>query len=407
MKTKPELLAPAGDLDKLRTAIAYGADAVYLGGQAFSLRAGAGNFGEAELVEGLFHAHSAGVRVYVAVNIFARNQDFHQLADYIHWLDALGIDAVIVSDPGVFALVRKVAPKLEVHISTQANTTNAQSAKFWYDLGASRVVLARELSLAEIAEIHDNTRIGLEAFVHGAMCMAWSGRCLISSFLAGRSANRGDCAQPCRWQYHLVEERRPGEFLPLEEDERGTYILNSRDLAMLPYLGELAQSGISSFKIEGRMKSIHYLATVLNAYRVNLDAWWEERENYRAQEAWIQELARASHRPWSTGFYFGNPGEGGQHTQSSRYHRPAAFVAVVEDCQGGWLYLEQRGNFGRGETLEIVVPGQLPLTLTVDELYDQAGTPLERAPHAQQKLKIPWQGRDLPKFTVLRRFGNE
>lgn len=404
MKTKPELLAPAGDLEKLRTAIVYGADAVYLGGQAFSLRARAGNFGEAELVEGLFHAHSAGVRVYVAVNIFARNQDFHQLADYIHWLDALGIDAVIISDPGVFNLVRKVAPKLEVHISTQANTTNAQTANFWQDLGASRVVLARELSLKEIAEIHGSTSIGLEAFIHGAMCMAWSGRCLISSYLAGRSANRGDCAQPCRWKYHLVEERRPGELMPLEEDEWGSYFFNSRDLAMLPHLGELAQAGISSFKIEGRMKSIHYLATVLNAYRVNLDAWWEEREDYRTKDAWIQELARASHRPWSTGFYYG---DGSQDTESSRYHRPASFVAVVDDCQGGWLHLEQRGNFGLGETLEIVVPGQLPLTLKVNELFDQEGQPLERAPHAQQKLKIPWQGKRLPKFTVLRRVDNE
>lgn len=403
MKTKPELLAPAGDLEKLRTAIVYGADAVYLGGQAFSLRAGAGNFGEAELVEGVYLAHSAGVRVYVAVNIFARNQDFDQLADYIHWLDALGVDAVIVSDPGVFALTRKVAPKLEVHISTQANTTNAYTARFWQDLGASRVVLARELSLAEIAEIHANCSIGLEAFVHGAMCMAWSGRCLISSYLAGRSANRGDCAQPCRWQYHLVEERRPGEYMPLEEDERGTYFFNSRDLAMLPHLGELAQAGISSFKIEGRMKSVHYLATVLNAYRVNLDAWWEEREEYRLQEAWIQELARASHRPWSTGFYFGSAGERGQYTESSRYHRPASFVAVVTGWEDGWLHLEQRGNFGRGETLEIVIPGQLPRSLKVEELFDHDGNPLERAPHAQQKLKLPWQGGSLPEYTVLRR----
>lgn len=403
MKTKPELLAPAGDLEKLKTAIVYGADAVYLGGQAFSLRAGAGNFGEAELVEGLYYAHSARVRVYVAVNIYAQNEDLQHLKDYIHWLDAAGVDAVIVSDPGVFNIVRQVAPQLEVHISTQSNTTNFATANFWQELGASRVVLARELPLAAIAEIHAKSSIGLEAFVHGAMCMAWSGRCLISSYLTGRSANRGDCAQPCRWKYHLVEERRPGEFMPLEEDERGTYFFNSRDLATLPHLGELAQAGINSFKIEGRMKSIHYLATVLNAYRVNLDAWWEQREEYRTQEAWIQELARASHRPWSTGFYFGDPGKDGQHTETSRYHRPASFVAMVDDCRDGWLHLEQRGNFGRGETLEIVAPGQLPLIHKVKELYDHEGKPLERAPHAQQKLKIPWQGTNLPKFTVLRR----
>lgn len=403
MKTKPELLAPAGDLEKLRTAIVYGADAVYLGGEAFSLRAGAGNFGEAELVEGLYYAHSAGVRVYVAVNIFARNDDFKELADYIHWLDAVGVDAVIVSDPGVFSIVRKVAPKLEIHISTQANTTNSNTAKFWQDLGAARVVLARELSLSEIAEIHENSSIGLEAFVHGAMCMAWSGRCLISSYFTGRSANRGDCAQPCRWKYHLVEERRPGEFMPIEEDAKGTYFFNSRDMSMLPHLGKLAQAGVSSFKIEGRMKSIHYLATVLNAYRVNLDAWWEQREQYQTEEAWIHELARASHRPWSTGFYFGDLGPDAQYTETSQYHRPASFVAVVDHCQEGWLYLEQRGNFGVGETLEIVVPGQLPIELQATELYDHEGQPLERAPHAQQKLKVPWQGKDLPKFTVLRR----
>lgn len=403
MKTKPELLAPAGDLEKLRTAIVYGADAVYLGGQALSLRAGAGNFGKAELVEGLYYAHSAGVRVYVAVNIFARNQDFKLVKEYLTWLQAAGVDGVIVSDPGVFSIVRQTAPKLEVHISTQSNTTNYATANFWLNLGAGRVVLARELSLKEISEIHRHSDIGLEAFVHGAMCMAWSGRCLISSYFTGRSANRGDCTQPCRWKYHLMEEQRPGEYLPVEEDERGTYFFNSRDMCMLPHLGELAQAGISSFKIEGRMKSVHYLATVLNAYRANLDKWWEQRDDYQLEDSWIEELARASHRPWSTGFYFGNPGAEGQHIETSSYHRPATFVAVVKDCRDGWLYLEQRGNFCRGETLEVIVPGQLPLKLTVEELYDYEGNAVERAPHAQQQLKMPWQGPDLPQFTVLRR----
>lgn len=402
MKTKPELLAPAGDLEKLRTAIVYGADAVYLGGQAFSLRAGAGNFGEAELVEGLYYAHSAGVRVYAAVNIFARNTDFQELQEYVHWLEAAGIDAIIVSDPGVFSLVRKAAPNLEIHISTQANTTNFASARFWKELGASRVVLARELALTEIAEMHQDSGIALEAFVHGAMCMAWSGRCLISSYMTGRSANRGDCAQPCRWKYHLVEERRPGDFMPLEEDARGTYFFNSRDLMMLEHLGELAQAGISSFKIEGRMKSVHYLATVLNAYRVNLDTWWEHRE-HRPDPSWLEELAKASHRPWSTGFYFGDPGEAAQYTESSKYFRSAAFVAVVTECADGRLHLEQRGNFGRGETLEIVPPGRLPLQFTVEQLFDAEGNPVERAPHAQQKLWVPWTGQKLPKFTVVRR----
>lgn len=400
---KPELLAPAGDLEKLRTAIVYGADAVYLGGQAFSLRAGAGNFGEAELVEGLYYAHSAGVRVYVAVNIFARNEDFLQLEEYIRWLAAAGIDAIIVSDPGVFSIARRVAPKLEIHISTQANTTNLGTANFWYDLGAARVVLAREVTLDEISEIKQHSSIELEAFIHGAMCMAWSGRCLISSYLSGRSANRGDCAQPCRWKYHLVEERRPGEYMPVEEDERGTYFFNSRDLNMLPHLAKLTEAGISSFKIEGRMKSVHYLATVLNAYRVNLDAWWNQREQYCLRDQWLEELAKASHRPWSTGFYFGNPGPEGQHTLSSMYLRSATFVAVVTGCEDGWLHLEQRGNFGRGELLEFVMPGQLPICHTVHELYDAQGNPVERAPHAQQALKIPWQNQALPSFSVVRR----
>ena len=403
MNTKPELLAPAGDLEKLKTAIVYGADAVYLGGQAFSLRAGAGNFGEAELVEGIYHAHSAGVRVYVAVNIFARNYDFKELEEYIHWLEAAGVDAIIVSDPGVFSIARKVAPGLEIHISTQANTTNYVTADFWRQQGAARVVLARELSLEEIAEIHQHSKIGLETFVHGAMCMAWSGRCLISSYFTGRSANRGDCAQPCRWKYHVVEEQRPGEYMPVEEDERGTYLFNSRDMFMLPYLGKMAQAGISSFKIEGRMKSVHYLATVLNAYRVNLDAWWEQRDNYQTQEAWIQELARASHRPWSTGFYFGDLGADAQYLETSKYHRPASFVAVVKGSEPGWLHLEQRGNFGRGETLELVIPGQLPVQVTVDQLYDQDNNAIDRAPHAQQLLRLPWQGQPVPQFTVLRR----
>jgi len=403
MKIKPELLAPAGDLEKLRTAIVYGADAVYLGGQAFSLRASAGNFGEAEMVEGLYYAHSAGVRVYVAVNIFARNSDFGELGEYLHWLEAVGVDAIIVSDPGVFSIARKVAPKLEIHISTQSNTTNSTTANFWYDLGATRVVLARELTLKEIEDIHQQSSIGLETFVHGAMCMAWSGRCLISSYFTGRSANRGDCTQPCRWKYHLVEEQRPGDYMPIEEDERGTYFFNSRDLYMLPFMGQLAQAGISSFKIEGRMKSVHYLATVLNAYRSNLDAWWEQQDNYQISEAWIQELARASHRAWSTGFYFGDLGAKAQNIETSNYHRRATFVAVVRKCHDGWLHLEQRGNFGRGETLEIVVPGQLPIQVTVAELYDFDGNPVDRAPHAQQKLKMPWQGQSIPQFTVVRR----
>lgn len=402
MVKKPELLAPAGDLEKLRTAIAYGADAVYLGGQAYSLRTGAGNFTESQLVEGLYYAHSKGVRVYVAVNIFARNQDLWAMGEYVRWLAAAGVDAIIVSDPGVLHLARQIAPQLEVHISTQANTTNWAAAEFWRRQGASRVVLARELSLEEIGNIDAKSSIGLEAFVHGAMCMAWSGRCLISSYLTGRSANRGDCAQPCRWQYHLVEQQRPGQFLPVEEDRRGTYIFNSRDLCMLPHFPDMVAAGISSLKIEGRMKSIHYLATVVNAYRVNIDAWWQQREQFQLDPAWLDELAQASHRPWSTGFYYGNPGAEGQHTASSRYHRPAAFVAVVRGWENNRLWLEQRGHFARGQQLELVVPGGLPRPLTVAELWDQQSNPVEVAPHAQQLLQVACS-EPVPELTVVRR----
>ncbi|MTI94949.1 MAG: U32 family peptidase [Firmicutes bacterium] len=399
---KPELLAPAGDLEKLRTAIVYGADAVYLGGQAFSLRAGAGNFNEAELIEALYHAHANGVRVYVAINIYAKNNDLQPLEEYVRWLEAAGVDAVIVSDVGVFQTVRRVAPGLEVHISTQASTSNTAGVNFWGELGARRVVLARELNLEEIKDIADNTEVELETFIHGAMCMAWSGRCLISSFLTGRSANRGDCAQPCRWKYHLVEAQRPGEYMHVEEDERGTYIFNARDLCMLPYVPQLAAAGIASFKIEGRMKSVHYLATVVNAYRQAIDAWWQQGDNYQLDPAWLEELDLASHRPWSTGFYFGAPGAEGQFTEHSRYLRHAAFVGVVRGWQDGELLVEQRGNFARGQTLDLVLPGSKPVSIKVEAMTNAEGRPLERAPHAQQLVKIPWP-QPVPEFTVLRR----
>ncbi len=402
MPIKPELLAPAGDLEKLRTAIAYGADAVYLGGRDFSLRAGAGNFDEPQLLEGLYHAHSHGVRVYVTLNIFARNSDLEAMGEYAAWLAAAGVDAVIVADPGVFRTVKHYCPQLEIHISTQANCSNKEAAAFWHEAGARRVVLARECSLAETEEIHRHSPVELEAFIHGAMCMAWSGRCLISSHLVGRSANRGDCAQPCRWQYHLVEEQRPGEYMPVEEDSRGTYILNARDLCMLPHIGQLAAAGVTGFKIEGRMKSVHYLATVVNAYRVNIDRWWQDPAGFAVEEDWMEELAAASHRPWSTGFYFGNPGADGQHTEDSQYRRFSDFVAVVRGWQKGRLLLEQRGKFAAGETLELLIPGSLPRPLVVKDIQDSEGASVQEAPHAQQQLWLEWP-EPVPEFTVVRR----
>lgn len=390
---KPELLAPAGDLEKLRTAVTYGADAVCLGGQSFSIRAGAGDFDAAQLIEGLYHAHRKGVRVYVPVNIFARNGDLPTVEEYVRWLAAAGVDAVILSDPGILGLTRRVAPELAVHISAQANTSNWAAADFWQKQGAARVVLPRELSLTEIAGIGEKTAIGLEAFIHGTMCMDWSGRGLLSSCLTGR----GDCAQTC----HLMDEQRPGKCLPVAEDGRGS-IFNSCDLCMLPYLPALAEAGVGSFKIEGMMKSIHYLATVVNAYRANIDAWWEQKEEYRLAPAWLDELAQASHRPWSSGFYFGNPAAEGRPAESTAYQRPAAFVAVVRDWRGGRLWLEQRGHFARGQELEMIIPGSLPLSLQVDELYDRQGEPIERASHTRQLLQVPLS-RPVPLHTVVRR----
>lgn len=337
MKSKPELLAPAGDLEKLRTAIVYGADAVYLRGDAFSLWTGAGNFGEAELVEGLYYAHSAGVRIYVAVDFYASNADLGTLEEYIHWLDALGIDAVIVSAPDIFSLAQKIAPRLDIHF----NAAREAGAAFWQpQAGADRVILPRGLALGEIAAIHRQSRLNLGVLIHGSPVLDW------------------------------------------EDDTQGACFPNPRELSLLPRLGQLAQAGISSFMIAGRMRSVHYLATVLNAYRVNLDAWWQQGDEHRISEAWLQELARGG-------------------------HRSATFVAVVKGSEPGWLYLEQRGLFGRGETLEAVVPGQLPYQFTVNKLYDPDGNLLEQALDHRQELKIPWPGQPLPQFTVLRRVDKE
>lgn len=400
MAGKPELLAPAGDLEKLRTAVLYGADSVYLGGQLFSLRAGAGNFSQGELVEGLYHAHSAGVRVFVAVNIFAKNSDLKDLEEYIRWIESAGVDGIIVSDPGVFQLARTIAPRLDIHISTQANTGNAASVKFWQQLGARRVVLAREMSLEEIAETHAQTTVELETFIHGAMCMAYSGRCLLSSYLSNRSANRGDCSQPCRWKYHLVEEKRPGEYMAIQEDDRGTYIMNSKDLCMLEHFPKLAEAGVKAFKVEGRMKSIHYLATVVNSYRTNIDEWWQNKGSWQLNPAWLDELRQASHRPWSTGFFFG---PASQETERGGYIRPAAFVGAVRGWQDGCLLVEQRGNFALRQRLELVLPGGLPQSFVLESMQDAAtGEAIERAPHAQQLVKIPWP-EPIQEFVVLRR----
>ncbi|MBM7854043.1 putative protease [Desulfohalotomaculum tongense] len=400
---KPELLAPAGDLEKLKSAIIYGADAVYLGGKQFSLRAGAANFGRQELAEGVEFAHRHGANVYVAVNIFAHNQDIETLPGYFSFLEDVGVDGVIVSDPGVLTVLRRTAPDLPVHLSTQANTTNYVSARFWQEQGVKRIVLARELSLEEIKQTAARVDVELEVFVHGAMCMAYSGRCLLSSYLTGRDANRGDCAQPCRWKYHLVEEKRPGQYFPVLEEERGTYFMSSRDLCLIEYIPQLIKAGVKSFKIEGRMKSVHYVSTVVKSYRQAIDRYFADPQNYTLDERWMEEISKVSHRDYTTGFILGPPGREAQSDKPSQYRRDYSFVGIVRryDQGTGMALVEQRNNFAVGDKVEVFQPRGENFTFTVREIYSEEGEPQSSAPHPQQRLKIPMQ--PVERWSMLRK----
>ncbi|KNZ70198.1 peptidase U32 [Thermincola ferriacetica] len=402
MFNKPELLAPAGDLEKLKIAIMYGADAVYIGGHRYGLRAAAGNFTIEDMKTGVEFAHTRGVKVYVTVNIFAHNRDLPGLPAYLKQLRNIGVDALIVSDPGIFAICRDIAPEIPVHLSTQANTTNWASADFWRRQGVERIVLARELSLAEIKEIHDRVDIELEAFVHGAMCISYSGRCLLSNFMTGRSANLGECTQPCRWKYALVEENRPGQYFPIMEDERGSYIFNSQDLCMIRHIPELVTAGIRSFKIEGRMKSIHYVATVLKAYRQAIDTFMENPEQYRFREEWLEEIMKVSHREYTTGFYFGR--QPAAENYSCSYKRTYDFVGLVKEylAEEQTAVVEQRNRFARGDRVEIVGPNMGPMEVEINEMWDEDGQPIEAAPHPQQIVKIKMPVRVEP-FSLIRR----
>ncbi|SFR02940.1 peptidase U32 family protein [Desulfoscipio geothermicus] len=400
---KPEILAPAGSPEKLAYAIAYGADAVYLGGTGFGLRAAAAVFDPEAIARAVEYAHRRGVKVYVTVNIFAHNRDIEALPRYINQLAGIGVDAVIVSDPGVLTLVRELAPGLKVHISTQANTTNWRSARLWESLGAGRIVLARELSLEEIQTIRQRTGVELEVFVHGAMCVSYSGRCLLSNYMTGRDANRGDCAQACRLKYRLEEEKRPGEYFPVGEDERGTYILSSRDLCLLEYLPDLVRAGVVALKIEGRVKSIHYVSTITRVYRQALDAYWADPERFRVLPEWLEEISKVSNREYTTGFISGvRPGE--TPPVYSIYRRNYTFVGVVRgyDQRLGTVVVEQRNRFARGEELEILTPGEKTYTFTVENLLDGEGNPVEAAPHPRQTVLLPWP-RPLPEYSLLRR----
>ena len=407
-KTKPELLAPAGDLEKLKIAVLYGADAVYIGGEAYSLRAKAKNFDHETMAEGIRFAHEHGAKVYVTANIFAHNADFEGMAEYFKEIYELGADAVLISDLGVFAVAREAAPDLEIHVSTQANNTNYQSARMWYRLGARRVVVARELSLREIREIRENIPedMEIEAFVHGAMCISYSGRCLLSNYLSGRDSNTGACAHPCRWKYHLVEETRPGEYMPVEENERGTYIYNSKDLCMIDHIPDLIDAGVVSLKIEGRMKTPFYVGTVIKAYRRAIDDYFQNPELYeKNREYYLEEVSKASHRDYTTAFYYGKPDGNQQVYTNNSYIRPFDFIGVVmEDSnEDGYAWIEQRNKFSVGEEIEVMPAKGESFSMTVTEIWNEEGEAVESAPHPQQRLRVKF-AQPVHAFDMMRKF---
>ena len=389
-QTKPELLAPAGDLLKLKAAVTYGADAVYIGGHGFGLRAGSKNFDIDEMAEGIRFAHERQKRVYVTANIFAHNADIDSMPVFFRDVQEMGADALIISDPGVFSLARQTVPDMDIHISTQANNTNFRSAAFWYGLGAKRVVLARELTLNEITRISKEVpAVELEAFVHGAMCMSYSGRCLLSSYLSGRDSNRGDCSQPCRWEYAIAMREKPEEYFEIDEDSHGTYIFNSMDLCMIGHIPELLRAGIASFKIEGRVKSAYYVGCIVKAYRKAIDDYAEEPGLYSESIGeYSNEVRKVSHRPYTTGFYMQKSDEAEVYTGS--YRRGCDFIAVVIDYnrETGFALIEQRNKFVVGDEIEVVRAVGFNFRQKVDILVDSEGNAVREAPHPQQQLRI-------------------
>ena len=388
---KPELLAPAGNLEKLKIAVDYGADSVYLGGKRFGLRAGAANFTLEELVEGVTYAHERGRRVYVTVNIFAHNEDLEHVKEYLLELQNCKVDGVIVSDPGVLDIALKTIPSIPIHLSTQANCTNISSALFWERAGAARIILARELSLKEIREIRQGLSIPVEAFIHGAMCVSYSGRCILSSVMTGRSANKGDCSHPCRWEYYLMEKQRTGHYYPVGEYNDGTYILNANDLCMIQYIPQLFEAGIDSFKIEGRMKSVHYAASVVRTYRQAIDSYIEDPHGWICRGEWLEELEKVSHRRYSTGFYFGKPTAHDFTYDDSKYMRSHKFIGKILNYnqRTGMALVEQRNKFSVGDIVEIFGPTGDPFRFKIDEIWDEEGKSIFSAPHPKQKVHIP------------------
>lgn len=402
---KPELLAPAGNLEKLKMAVIYGADAVYLGGEEFGLRAGADNFTQEEMAEGIKFAHDRGKKVYITVNIIPHNEDLEDLPEYIKEIEEIGADAVILADPGIFSIVKEAAPNLEIHLSTQANNTNYKSAIFWHNLGVKRIVLARELSFKEVKEIREKTpdTLEIEAFIHGAMCISYSGRCLLSNYMTGRDANRGLCAHPCRWKYYLVEEKRPGEYIPVEENERGTFFFNSKDLCMIEHIPNIVDSGITSFKIEGRIKSAYYVATVVKAYRKAIDEYLENPKDYKFNPIWLEEIKKASHREYTTGFYFEKPTGNEQIYENSSYIREYSFVGMVLEYDEGTgiATIEQRNRFYVGDEIEVVSPKDY-FVQKVQSMKDSEGNEIDVAPHPQMIIKMKMD-KPVEPYTMFRK----
>jgi putative protease len=387
---RPEVLAPAGNLDKLKIAIDFGADAVYLGGSKLNLRAFADNFTNEKLKEGVEYAHERNRKVYVTMNVFPHNEDLDGVEDYLRDLYKIGVDAIIASDPAIIATAREVVPELEIHLSTQANNVNWRSAKFWHDQGVKRIVMARELGLDEIKQMRDNLpeECEIEAFVHGSMCISYSGRCLLSNYMTGRDANRGACAQACRYKYHLVEEKRPGEYYPIVEDENGTYIMNSKDLCMLEHIDDVINAGVYSLKIEGRMKSVYYVAAVVKSYRQAVDAYMKDPENYKFDPKWMENLNKVSHRQYHTGFYYGETDK--QVYEDSAYVRNADIIGIVReyDEKTKIATIEQKNKVLNGSTVEVLRPEGDNFEIVLHDMTEHNGTPIDAAARAQMMYKV-------------------
>lgn len=406
MRKKPELMIPASSLEVLKIAVMFGADAVYIGGEAFGLRAKAKNFTMEEMKEGIEFAHEHGVKVYVTANILAHNNDLEGVRAYFEELKVIKPDALIIADPAIFQIAKEVCPDIERHISTQANNTNYGTYLFWHALGAQRVVTARELSIEEIKEIRANIpdELEIETFIHGAMCISYSGRCLLSNYFTGRDANQGACTHPCRWKYAVVEEKRPGEYFPVYENERGTYIFNSKDLCMIEHIPDLVDAGIDSFKIEGRMKTALYVATVARTYRKAIDDFFESPKKYQENMPWyLDQISNCTYRQFTTGFFYGKPSEEAQIYDSNTYLREYTYLGIVGEQNADGLYqIEQRNKFSVGEEIEVMKPNGDNVLVTVKAIRDEKGVEMESAPHPQQILYIDL-GQPLDKYDILRR----